>query len=439
MVRKKITDHNIITTIISTCAGCASINEKLYIVGGYLRDRALGRKTNDIDIVAFPSTTRLVECIEKRVKSRAFTIDKQKRTVRIMPPGTNVHLDFSRPQGKTILDDLCSRDLTINAMARQIIKTKPGKLIDPFEGKKDIHNKTIRFIAEQALIHDPLRLLRAHRFAAELGFHIEKHSRSLIHKHCYRIKQCSGERIRDELIKIFESPRAGQTFKDMDTTQVLKEILPEVHACRNVATVYYPKQGLITHCINSVENMEYLFQNISHLFGRHAPRIVSYVKKVDQEGVSRKALLKYAALLHDIGKPKTAKKIKGRLRFFMHEETGAVLIKAIASRMRMSNRHMAFLQTVARAHMRPGNLAHVEHITDRAIHRFFYDYGEHALGVLLVSLADRFFYLSRKTIRAKTDRHQNAILYIINRFFSRKSTILPKPLINGHQLMKALD
>lgn len=416
----------------------AGAENDIYLVGGCIRDRLLGRKTKDIDFVVSCFPEKIAEKLAKILHAPCITLDEHYRIYRVIHPVSKQYFDFARMQGKTIKEDLKRRDFTINAIAQKINGDNDDNLIDPFEGIKDIKKKKIRFISEKAITEDSLRLLRAFRFAAELAFSIEPGSLKLVKKHSTLIARSASERIREEIGKICICTHSGKTFEQMDTARLLTKIFPELESGRRVARVYYPEGGVLYHSLDSVNQMDFIVQNTSHLFGKIQKNIQNYLNSTSHGVFPLYALLKLAALLHDVGKPSTAKRIKGRLRFFLHEEAGAKIIKYISMRLRMSRKETHLLQTVARAHMRPGNLAYVEEITDRAIHRFFRDYGEEGIAVLLVSLADRFCYISRRKIANKTDRHHRTILTLLNKYFLKKQTILPPKIINGKELMDAL-
>lgn len=424
--------------IFSAVKKIAGHSNSIYLVGGYVRDTLLGKATKDIDFVVSQSPEKTARKLAEILHAPCITLDEHYRIYRVIHPVSKQYFDFAQMQGKTIEEDLTRRDFTVNAITRNIIGNRDDTLIDPFDGVKDLKKKIIRFISEKAIPDDPVRLIRAFRFASELSFTIEQKSLKFIRKHSALITRSAGERIKDEISKICACSKSGRTFEQMDEARLLTQIFPELESGRRVARVYYPEGGVLHHCLDTVNQMDFIIENTSQLFGKIQKYIHNYLTNSAYSGFPLYASLKLAALLHDIGKPSTAKRIKGRLRFFLHEEAGANIIKHIGMRLRMSRKETHLLQTIARAHMRPGNLAYVEEITDRAIHRFFRDYGEEGIAVLLVSLADRFCYISRRKIGNKTDKHHRTILTLLNKYFLKKQVILPPKIINGQELMDAL-
>ncbi|MFH1380380.1 MAG: HD domain-containing protein [bacterium] len=416
----------------------AGKNNDVYAVGGYIRDSLLGRTTQDIDFAVAHEPFSLAEKLAHKLNGTCIRLDDVNHIYRVIYPRHHAYIDISPIQGKTIGEDLARRDFTINAMARQLHNGRLSKIIDPFNGKRDLLLKKIQFISTQAVIDDPLRLIRAFRFSAELSFSINPASIALIRTHHALLANSSGERIREELFKILTCKNSGNIIISMDKTNLLTSFIPELEACRNTALEYYPKGGVISHCFESLLQMDYIIAHIRALFGSIRSNIRTYLYQINSGVYPQYVLLKAAALLHDIGKPSSAKIIDGRLRFFLHEDMGAEIIKTISKRLKLSNKQSHLLMLVSRAHMRPGNLAYADNITDRAIHRFFRDYGEYGAAVLLVSLADRFCYISERTIKNKTDRHHLTVLKLLKKYYLKNKILFPPRLINGTQLMRAL-
>jgi len=165
--------------------------------------------------------------------------------------------------------------------------------------------------------------------------------------------------------------------------------------------------------------------------------------------VERKSLLKWAAIFHDIGKPKTIKREEGRVRFFGHEEAGTSLVIEIMERLKFSNKAIKITARIVEHHMRPGNLSEALQLTDRAIHRFFRDLSEEGVDTLLLSLADRYSYrkilperdkelgseMSRKSIK----KHEKTVGKMLSRYYYHKERILPKPLVRGDEIMECFN
>jgi putative nucleotidyltransferase with HDIG domain len=344
-------------------------------------------------------------------------------------------LDFAELQGKTIQEDLARRDFTINAMARAF---PDGAIVDPFGGRRDLKNKVIRALAARAFVDDPLRTLRTFRFSAQFQFKIENRTLAWIQKHRSGLQKVSAERIREELLRLFKQPCAGPTFRLMDRAHLLSEILPEMEACRRSAIRYYGTGGVLKHSFETLENLEWILERLGSPVPRSADTPIRTYLDATIGGYPRIAWLKWAAFVHDIGKPATAKVIKGRLRFFEHEHVGADLAMRLGQRLRLSRQEVQLLGLWVRNHMRTGNLAAAPRFTDKALSRFFRDMGEEGVGMVLVSLADHYTYLRRALWGKGTDPVEVVSRKLLSSYYEERSKILPERLIDGHLLMKKL-
>jgi poly(A) polymerase len=404
----------------------------LYIVGGPVRDGILDRPCHDWDFVC-RHARKFAQSLSRRLQATFVVLDDQNRIYRVVLPD-KVTLDFAEIQGKSIDEDLSRRDFTINAMARRFPN---GSIIDPFGGQKDLKGKKIRAVSEKAFKDDPLRLLRAFRFQAQFNFNFEPKTFRWIAHHAHLLPKVSAERIREELLRLLKQPHSVGTLRLMDRAGLLSEIFPEVEACRRTAVRYYGKGGVLKHSFETVENLEWIIQQGKTPIRRHNQFILPYLNET-VGGYPREAWLKWAAFLHDIGKPATAKMIKGRLRFFEHEHVGASLALQVARRLRCSRQESHLLALWVRNHMRSGNLAAASRITDRALSRFFRDLGEEGVGMVLVSLADHYTYL-HKSVRGKgKDPVEKMSYQLLSSYYDHRAKILPKRLVDGHDLMRHL-
>ncbi len=421
----------------------------VWLVGGPVRDALLERPCRDWDFVSRRARS-LAQEVAKNLQAKFIVLDEQYRIYRVVLP-ERVTLDFAELQGKTIEQDLGRRDFTINAMARVF---PAGGLIDPFHGRRDLKNKVIRALSARASIDDPLRTLRAFRFAAQFEFKMESRTLHWIHQHRDGLKNVSAERIREEFLRLWKQPHASVVLRLMDRVGLLTKIFPEIEPCRRAAVRYYGKGGVLKHSFETVENLEWIFQNIERERERGRergksgvilslapslalPLIRTYLRE-SVGGYPRVAWLKWAAFLHDIGKPATAKVIKGRLRFFEHEHVGAVLAMRLGQRLRLSRQETQLLGLWVRNHMRTGNLAAAPQITPKAFSRFFRDMGEEGVGMVLVSLADHYTYLRRSLWGKGTDPVEIITRRLLKSYYEERSKILPAKLIDGNVLMKKL-
>lgn len=220
------------TKEIVTSHGCEA-----YLVGGFVRDYLIRRKTNDVDIAVKGNALLIAEQYSKVVGGRYVLLDEENKVARtvIYLDDERYYVDFSS-FSDSIQDDLSRRDFTIDAMAiilKDFDTVKPI-VIDPFKGKQHLKDKIVAAIDENIFKNDPARLLRAVRIAATLNFKISSLTEKAINNNAFLVKQVSGERVRDELIKILASKSAGNWVRYLDTSGLLTEIIPELKTSKGV-------------------------------------------------------------------------------------------------------------------------------------------------------------------------------------------------------------
>ena len=366
-------------------------------MGGSLRDHILNRPSNDYDF-AVPGNARVfAEKVAKRLGVRTIEMGKKDKALFRVVSGDRI-LDFSPIQGGTIEDDLIRRDFTANALAFNLSPENPsgrkpervGGIIDPVGGLDDIRLKTIRLVSEHAILADPLRILRAFRLAAVLGFDIAPQTLSVIKRRATLVTGSARERIRTEVLRMLEAERSFSYIDQMSRTGVLMKLFPELEPCRD-CLLDDPERDVFQHVMRTYEEIEVIINDYPVLWPEYEEPIRRYLGQGN-----RKALLKLAALLHDLGKPATRRVDfhlgRKRLRFLTHEETGAQIVKGICLRLRMSADEGSYTELIVRNHLRPLLLFDARQrgtLTTRGIVRFVRKYEDDVVGLLLLSLADQ--------------------------------------------------
>jgi poly(A) polymerase len=278
---------------------------------------------------------------------------------------------------------------------------------------------------------DPLRILRAFSFAALLGFQIEAGTLKLARSKRGKLSSVSGERIRDELFKILSTQRSYDFLCRLDKHGILEFLFPEIGPMRAMKKGARHHLDVWGHTMETVRHLELCVKS----FGRK-PEINAYLEEEISSGRRRRELLKLAALVHDIGKPKTLRVEKGKVQFHGHERVGSQMFRDIGERMKLSNEEVRLIRQIIFLHLRPGYLVTNSVVTPRAKFRFFRDAGTEAAGILLLSLADQRSTKGYPLLEKSRGRHERTGRALIREYFHKQKEEKHCRLVNGHDLIR---
>jgi poly(A) polymerase len=342
-------------------------NIEIYVVGGFVRDYYLDRKRTDFDITVVGDSLDFAQKVAKHFKSKAV-IFKQFRTA--MVPVGEFQIEFVGTRKEeysedsrnpvvtegTLEDDIKRRDFTINSLAASLNKQTKGNVVDLFNGIQDIEKKIIRTPLDPKVTYkdDPLRMMRAARFAAQLDFRIDRTSMNAIMEMSDRIEIISQERITTEFLKIINSDNPGKGIHALFSSGLLQHIFPELHEMYGVENVQigekiHSHKDILFHSIKVLDNI------VPH---------------------TNNTWLRLASLLHDIAKPKTRRfSSKTGYTFHGHEEIGARWMKKVFRKMKLPLEHLPYVEKLVRLHARPMALVDSE-VTDSAVRRLAVQAGD---------------------------------------------------------------
>lgn len=357
---------------------CANLNVEAYAIGGFVRDIFLQRESKDIDIVTLGRGIDLAEELHKLLGEESHLATfKNFGTAQVKYKEFEIEFvgarkeSYNRNSRKPIVedgsleDDQNRRDFTINALAIGVSENNFGKLLDPFNGMDDLHNQIIRTPLNPEITYsdDPLRMMRAIRFATQLNFTIEEKSLNAISENKERIQIVSKERISDELNKIISSNKPSIGFKLLFDTGLLQLVFPEMVKLHGTETI----NGL-SHKDNFYHTLEVLdntAQKTNNLW------------------------LRWAAILHDIAKPATKRFEPGHgFTFHGHEDKGARMVPKIFSNLKLPlNEKMKYVQKLVQLHLRPIVLAKTE-VSDSAVRRLLFEAGDDIDDLMILCESD---------------------------------------------------
>jgi tRNA nucleotidyltransferase/poly(A) polymerase len=305
-------------------------------------------------------------------------------------------------------------------------------LIDPFGGRRDLKDRCVRCTNPGVFVSDPLRVIRAVRFAAQLSFAIDPATLDRMKSAASRLAATAGERVAQELFLILEHPSSAPYIRTLDAVGALEALFPEIGPMKGCVQNAHHHLDVWDHSVAVLENCESILKDAENRFGPSAEQVKHNLSRHD-----RPALFKLAALFHDSGKPaaRSVAPADGRVIFHGHEQGGLAAASRVADRLKLSTRNREYFETLVRDHMQPIDLSRPE-VNPKTLLRWFRRLGEDMVPLIVLSMADTQATLGPASSPAERDRHMHWARDAISLYYSTiREQLSVKPLIDGRDLL----
>ena len=433
---------------------------RIWVVGGAVRDIIFGHRVHDWDFAVERDGLALARATADALGGDYFPLDAERDTGRAIlttVDGNRLELDFAALRGASLEADLVTRDFTINAMA---LNERDG-LVDPTGGRADLDAHLIRATGDQVFRDDPLRLLRAVRIAAELGFQIEAQTAACIRRDAALVTVPASERVRDEFVRLINVRGTAGHLQRLDEFGLLSRVMPELERIKGVTQSQPHRFDVWRHTLETLDVLEGViaavtggeigipvlaevpavaWDDLAQTLDHFNVNLAAHLAVEVSDDRDRTMLLKLGALLHDIGKVETRSRDEdGRIHFYSHEPTGARLAAARLRQLRFSREEVERVSVTIGGHLRPSHLARTDKITRRAVYRYYRALGDAGVEVALLSLADHLATWGPGLQKQRWAKRLEVAKTLLTHYFERHDeTIAPPPLVTGHELMAEL-
>jgi len=371
---------------------CRIRGGEFHIAGGAVREWLAGRVSHDLDLTVRDNAFAWAETLADLLGAAFVPLDREEGVARVVWQGMDIDFCQYRGGATTLEADLGLRDFTVNAMAMVFDPSVPGlrppySVIDPTGGGDDFAARRLKATSDKIFRDDPLRLLRAYRFVGELDFDLEPHTASLVQRDAGLITEVAGERIAYELWRILAVKRAHGVVAAMAANGLLTEVFPELGTGVGVEQPASHHLDVFAHNLEALCQMEEIQAAPERFFPDQGQGLAAYL-----DHARNSAILKWAALFHDLGKPATRDEKAGRFTFYQHERAGARQFATIARRLGLSRADREQIGRLIELHMWPFHLNNVMRregdVTARACLRLAKAVGDDLPGLFLLAMAD---------------------------------------------------
>ncbi len=464
-----LTKSQVRKNILETLRKFSTSERPVYLVGGAVRDQLLDRPAHDFDFVLPGETCSLARKVADQLRGAFYILDEERDTSRVVLGADDrlenrLTLDFASLRAQDLEGDLRARDFTINAMALDV--TYPDRLIDPTGGLGDTREGIIRACSPVSLSDDAVRILRAVRQALSFHFRIDPETVRLMHAAAPLLTRPSAERLRDEMFKILDGTQVSLAIRLLDQVGALPFVLPELAGLKEVQQSAPHVSDVWEHTLSVVQHLEQLFaalvgdyreETVADLtvgsavvwLGRYRAQFETHFQHHLVTDRSLRALLFFAALYHDAGKPATrTEDAEGRVHFIHHEENGARVAADRARALALSAAEISWVETMIENHMRVHLLAkglrgsaHAgEELSRRSIYRYFKAAGDAGVDICLLSLADALGTYEAALPQDTWQAELEVCRALLEAYWEKSEEVVAPPrYLSGNELMDLFD
>jgi poly(A) polymerase len=412
--------------------------ERAWIVGGAVRDAALGREVLDLDLAVAGDPGAAARAIAAELGEHAFELSAEFGTWRVVSPSRGFQVDATALRGGGIEADLAERDFTIGAVAVPLSGAEP---IDPFGGLADLERRILRAVGEGSFAADPLRLLRAARLAAELGLEIDPGTVALARAASARAADPAGERQLTELRQLLGGPDPLRGLALLDELELTAVVLPELEQLRGVEQGPNHHLDVHGHTLAVLEHMLEVERDLDRFAGPRAAEVAALLAEPLADEMTRATALRFGALFHDIGKPATRAERDGFVGFRGHDSEGADIVGRICARLRASRRLTQHLRGLTLHHLRLGFLIPEAPLPPRRVHQYLRATEPVAVDVTLLTIADRLSARGAGPLARPemVEAHLALARQMIEAALDWRREGPPAPLLRGDELAAELE
>ena len=424
----KINDDSILNNLASF------FPNKIYLVGGSVRDGLLGNDFCDRDLIVVDCDARQFALqVAEFFNATFIPLDEENKIYRVVMEDKINYLDITNPVEGDLAKDILRRDLTINAIAVDI---RTGEIPEfCLDYVNDVENSIIKSVRDENFIDDPLRLLRIFRFYSLLGFEIDSHLFDVVKKNAELINRPAKERIQYEIMKLFSGEYAWDALYKMDEVGILEILFPFVKELKQVPPNLHHHLDLFNHSIETVKQVEMIYATSSQ-------EVKEHLSKVDFGGFSRFAHLKLVAFMHDIGKFSTwtIEEDTLRHRFIKHEDVGAKMCIPLLKAMCFSNKQIDYISYMIKKHMYPTAVVSAPDLNEKVMMRYVRKSEDNAIDNIIIAQADRLSALGPEITEEIVKNNIDSLNLLLDFYLNVRETLQPLPkLLDGNEVMAILN